>query len=231
MSAKFLALVLARGGSKGVPKKNIKFLNNKPLLAYTVEEAKKSGYLGRVVLSTDDHVIAVVGRQYGAEVPFMRPQELAGDQASSIDTIVHALNWLKANEGYEPDFTVLLQPTSPFRTVEHIDGAIEKLLSSGADSLVSLCAADYHPFWMKRIVNDMVVPFTNEGVNIIRRQDLPEVYSLNGAIYIARTQQLMRDKTFYVGRTVPYVMSKESSLDIDDQLDWLVAEALMKERS
>lgn len=230
MAAKFLALVLARGGSKGIPKKNIKLLGGKPLLAYTIEAAKASRYLDRVILSTEDQEIAETGRRYGAEVPFMRPAELATDQASSIDTIIHALNWLRDTEGYLPDYTVLLQPTSPFRTAADIDGAIEKLLQCGAASLVSLCEADAHPFWLKKIVDDRVVPFTEEGAGITRRQDLPAVYNLNGAIYIAETELMIREKTFYVGTTAPYVMSKESSVDLDDMVDWLVAEALLKER-
>ncbi|AZR73887.1 acylneuraminate cytidylyltransferase [Anoxybacter fermentans] len=230
MSANFLALILARGGSKGIPKKNIKILNGKPLLAYTIEEAKKSKFIDRVVLSTESEEIAEVGKRYGAEVPFMRPKELATDEASSIDAIIHALNWLKMNEDYWPKFTVLLQPTSPLRTVKDIDGAIEKLLEHNAESLVSLCEVDKHPFWLKKIIDNRVVPYTEEGQHITRRQDLPKVYSLNGAIFIAESILLVKERSFYVGRTIPYIMPKERSVDIDNIIDWHLAEILMKER-
>ncbi|MCK4257422.1 MAG: acylneuraminate cytidylyltransferase family protein [Halanaerobiales bacterium] len=230
MSSNFLALVLARGGSKGVPRKNIRNLDGKPLLAYTSEEAKKSNYIDRVILSTEDEEIASVGREYGVEVPFMRPDELATDEASSIEVIKHALNWLKMNENYWSKYTVLLQPTSPLRTVEDIDGAIERLLHSDGDSLVSLCETDKHPFWLKRIENDQIVPYTEEGLHIVRRQDLPKVYSLNGAIYIAESTLLLKHSSFYVGNTIPYLMPKDRSIDIDDRIDWAVAETLIKER-
>ena len=141
-----LVIIPARGGSKGVPKKNIKSLNGKPVISYTIEEAKKSKYIDRIVVSTDNKDIAEVSKNYGAEVPFLRPSELAKDDTPGIDPIIHCINWLKENEKYLPDYVCLLQCTSPFRRVQQIDEALERLIYENFDSLVSICESEVTPY-------------------------------------------------------------------------------------
>ncbi|SJZ43945.1 acylneuraminate cytidylyltransferase family protein [Selenihalanaerobacter shriftii] len=225
-----LAIILARGGSKGIPKKNIKELNGKPLIAYTIESAKQSRYIDCLVLSTDDEEIAEVGKQYGAEVPFIRPDELATDTAKSEDAIIHALNWLRDNEEYLPDYIMLLQPTSPLRAVEDINRSIEKLTASKADSLISICKTDKSPYWMKTINDEgYLEPVISEKKHYNRRQDLPDTYQLNGAIYIAKVEMFLKYKSFFTDKIVPYIMPRERSIDIDDVIDWKLIQLLLEE--
>src|SRR3989344_5310224 len=138
MKTKILGLITARGGSKSIPKKNIKFLCGKLLIAYTIDEAKKSGVFDRIILSTDDKEIADVGRKFGVEVPFMRPKKLAKDKTPTLPVLIHAISWLRENENYFPDYIMLLQPTSPFRNSDHIREAKELIEKSGADSVVGV---------------------------------------------------------------------------------------------
>ncbi|KGM96428.1 acylneuraminate cytidylyltransferase [Clostridium novyi A str. 4552] len=226
-----LCIIPARGGSKGVYKKNIKLCNGKPLIAYTIEEAKKSKYIDRIIVSTDDNDIASIGKKFGAEVPFLRPDEIAGDDTPGITPIIHAINWLKDNEGYLPDYVMCLQCTSPLRKVEHIDEAIEKLINLEVDSLVSVCEVEHSPFWMKEINNGKMKDFIQtDKNNLYRRQNLPTIYRLNGAIYIAKTQKLLQIKNWYTEDTIPYIMDKISSVDIDDEIDFKFGEFLLKDR-
>ncbi|MFW5794998.1 MAG: cytidylyltransferase domain-containing protein [Bacillota bacterium] len=227
----FLALILARGGSKGIPGKNIKKLNGKPLIAYTIEAAKKSKHVDRIVVSTDDEKIAGVAEEYGAEVPFLRPDELATDEVSGNDAILHALNFLKEEQGYTADYIMNLQPTSPFRNSMHIDRAINKFLKNknDYDSLVSVCKAFENPFWMQKIENKQLKPLMDEFSTFSRRQELPEVYQLNGAIYLSSYKSFLESESFYTDNILPYIMDKEQSIDIDDDLDWKLAEILLEE--
>lgn len=226
---KILALILARGGSKGIPKKNIKKLKGKPLIAYTVEKALKSNYLDRIILSTDSKEIANIGKKYGAEVPFMRPKILATDHATSEESMIHAINWLKENENYNSKYVMLLQPTSPLRKVKDIDKSVEKIIDKKADSLVSLVQSDKHPFWMMKIKDGQVKTFDKKKEKYKRRQELPPIYIINGAIYIMKTNLFLKKKKLQPGYTIPHIMPKKRSIDIDDILDFKFVKMLIKE--
>lgn len=215
-SNKVLALIPARGGSKGLPRKNILLAGGKPLLAWTVDEAISAECVDRVVLSSDDHEIMDAARAAGCDVPFCRPAHLASDVATSIDVVLHALDQLPAYE-----YVVLLQPTSLMRIAADIDSAFELMLQSGAPSCVSVCEADQSPYWMYRVeVGNKLQRLLSELDGITRRQELPPVYVLNGAIYIARTDWLRENKSFVGEETVAYLMPKERSLDIDTAQDF-----------
>ncbi|MGH4125356.1 MAG: cytidylyltransferase domain-containing protein [Clostridium sp.] len=225
---RFLAIIPARGGSKGIPNKNIMAICGKPLIAYTIEAGKKSKYIDEIIVSTDSDVIKVIAQQYGAVVPFLRPKELSSDSAKSIDVVIHAIDFYK-NNNIAFDYVILLQPTSPLRTFEHLDEAIEKIIESSRTSLVSVCEAEENPILMRNIENDKlkeVISF--EGTNL-RRQDLPAFYIFNGALYINSTDMLVDEKKFVNEDTIPYVMDKESSVDIDTMLDARLVELIIKE--
>lgn len=230
MDIKVLALIPARGGSKGIPRKNIKEINGKPLISYTISEAKKSKYIHRVLVSTEDKEIAEISCKFGAEVPFLRPEELAKDSTPGMDPVIHCLNWLREKGGYVPDFLCLLQCTSPFRTAERIDEAIKLLLDKNADSVVSVCESETSPYWMKKVENGILKDFITDGPFYGRRQDAPVTYKLNGAIYITRTDLLLKNKSWYTENTLAYIMDVYSSIDIDNMMDFKFAEFLMKEK-
>lgn len=216
MSHKVLALITARGGSKGLPRKNVLLAGGKPLLAWTVDAAISAECVDRVVLSSDDHEIMDAARSAGCDVPFCRPAHLASDVATSIDVVLHALNQLP---GYE--YVVLLQPTSPLRTAADIDAAFELMIESGAPSCLSVCDVDQSPYWMYRVVaGNKLERLLSEVDMVTRRQDLPPIYVLNGAIYIAHIDWLRANKSFISEDTVAYVMPKERSLDIDTAQDF-----------
>ncbi|WP_017211316.1 cytidylyltransferase domain-containing protein [Clostridium beijerinckii] len=226
---KILSVIPARGGSKGVPRKNVRQLNGKPLIAYTIEEAKKSRYIDRIVVSTEDEEIAAVSREFGAEVPYLRPKELADDNSPTVDCVIHMLNWLKENENYMPDYVCLLQCTSPLRTFEDIDRTIEKLINTHMDGALSVCEADINPYWTNVFEGDKLKYFIEEGKQITRRQDLPKIYSVNGSVYIIKTDVLLYNKTFEVDNITAYIMKNENSIDIDNEIDFKFAELLVKE--
>lgn len=223
-----LAIIPARGGSKGVPRKNIKDLNGKPLIAYTIEEALKCKYIDKVIVSTEDEEIAEISEKFGAEVPFLRPKELSKDDTPTIDTIIHCINWLRKNIKYIPDYVCLLQCTSPLRKEEDIQGAIKKMVEKKADSVISLCESEQTPYWMKVIVDGKLKYFLDEGRKYERRQDVLKTYITNGAIYIIKTQILLEKRTWYTEYTVPYIMDRISSIDIDTLDDFELAEFYIK---
>lgn len=223
-----LALIPARGGSKGVPRKNVREIGGKPLVAWTVEAARRSGSELRIVLSTDDDEIAAVGRSCGAEVPFLRPAELSADGSTSESVVFHALEWLDRNQGYRPGSILLLQPTSPFRTSTDIDSAIRLLREPGTEAVVSVKAADRPLQWLRKIDPAGMIAPASEAAAISRRQEAEPLYELNGAIYLISTETFLRDRTFYPERTRAYVMPAERSLDIDSELDLLLAELFMR---
>lgn len=225
MKPKILAIIPARGGSKGVPRKNIHELAGKPLIAWTIEEAKKSKYIDRLILSSEDDEIIEVAKKYGCEVPFKRPIELAQDDTLGIDPVLHAIEQCP---GY--DYVVVLQPTSPLRTVEDIDGCIEKLISSGVDFCVSVTEPEKSPYWMYTLENNQMAPLLPQETLIARRQDLPKCYSLNGAIYVARINSFIEEKSFITTNTMAYVMSQERSFDIDTIVDFKICEYLIEEK-
>lgn len=228
---KILAIVPARGGSQGVPRKNIRILAGRPLIAYTINAALESKYHLRVVVSTDDESIAEIAKGIGAEVPFLRPSHLARNDTPMLPVLQHAMECLK-KDGYRPDIIVVLQPTSPLRTSKHIDQAISILVNTGADSVVSVCEVEYSPYWMKKIdQSGRVAPFLDTEKEYNRRQDLPKVYRLNGAIFITRPDIIMNEDRLLGDDTRAYIMEPEDSIDIDTEFDFRVAELIMKERS
>ena len=217
-----LALIPARGGSKGIPGKNIVELAGKPLIAWTIDAARASRHIDDVVLTTDDEAIAQVGRRFGASVPFMRPAALATDEASTMDVVFDALDRLPSF-----DIVVVLQPTSPMRTTADIDAALAML--SSAPSCVSLRPALDHPYLTFRIDDhEALMPFAAaaEGQSL-RRQDLPDAWCLNGAVYAAEIAWLRTHRSFISAQTVAYRMPAGRSIDIDTPADLRVAEALM----
>src|SRR3989344_4449898 len=230
-SIKILAIITARGGSKGIPGKNIKLLAGKPLLAYTIEAAHGSKLLTRTILSTDDEKIAAVGKQFEVDIPFMRPAELAQDQSKSIDVVQHALRWLKNNEGAEYDYLLILQPTSPCRTAEDIDACIQLAADTGADSVISeMIIPNFVPQKIHRIIDGRIQPYfpdQPEGAMPVRRQDLPQAYRRNAAIFLTKVSWIMKNNLFGDDSRA-YLMPLERSVDIDDPIDFELAEFWVK---
>ena len=223
-----VALVTARGGSKSVPRKNVLPLGDKPLIAWTIEAAKKSSILDRVILSTDDEEIAAVGQAWGAEVPFMRPADLAQDNSNHISVVLHALDWLEAHQQL-PEYLLLLQPTSPFRTAEDIQQGIALAQQHQAEAVVGVCEAENHPFWVKRLTeNGTLTTFVESDLAYLRRQELPPAYVINGAFYLNRVTSLRETRTFTPPGTYPFIMSREHSLDIDTPWDFYLAKLILQ---
>lgn len=229
---KILGLIPARGGSKGLPRKNIKPLLGKPLIAWTIEQALASKYLNRVVVSTDDKEIAEISKKYGAEVPFIRPKELAEDNAKGIDVVLHAIDWLKENDKQKQyDLIMLLQPTSPLRKSEDIDKAIELLFLKEAKAIVSVCEVDHNPLWTNTLPEDgCMKDFIRKEIMNKNRQELLVFYRLNGAIYLAYCNYLKQCKNFIGKETFAYKMPRERSIDIDSEIDLNLAEVLIKNK-
>ncbi len=220
---KILAIIPARGGSKGIPRKNLKLLAEKPLIAWTIESALQARGIDRVIVSTEDEEIAVVAKQFGAEIPFMRPLALAGDDTPGIAPVLHAIEQMPSF-----DWVLLLQPTSPLRSVEDIEGIIQFCRSAGAPSSVSITEASKHPFWMYKQNDDKSLePLIKNLREFTRRQDLPSAYVLNGALYLARTDWLIQNQSFIGQETLGYVMPEERSVDIDKPIDWFWIECLL----
>lgn len=225
---KVLAIIPARCGSKGLPGKNIKELSGKPLIAWSIEHAKSCGDIDRIVVSTDDDDIATVAKKYGAEVPFIRPADLADDTASTVDVILHAINWLQKYENYQPEYILLLQPTSPLRSSEDIKCAIQMLKDKNIQAVVSVCETDHHPWWSNILPdNRNMEDFLRPEILNKRRQDLPIFYRLNGAIYLASADYLCECNGFFGPDTFAYEMSKERSVDIDSELDFILVSMLL----
>jgi N-acylneuraminate cytidylyltransferase/CMP-N,N'-diacetyllegionaminic acid synthase len=218
------SLIPARGGSKGIPRKNIKPIAGKPLIVWTIEAALRSPMLRAVVVSTDDPEIAEVARRAGAQVPFMRPAQLAQDQTPGLDPVLHALDQLP-----QYDSVLLLQPTSPLRTTDDIDGCLNLVAQKKAPSAASVSEADTHPYWTYRLNADQTMAQFLDVAPVARRQDLPAVFSLNGAMYFADANWLRDSGSLVSAETLAYVMSKEHSVDLDTPLDWKFAELLVKE--
>ena len=229
---KVLAVIPARGGSKGIPRKNVRTLAGKPLIAWTIETALSCPRLDRVVVSTDDQKIAEVARRDGAEVPFLRPAELAGDDTLDLPVCQHALVWLAEHEGYLPEIVVWLRPTSPLRTVQDIDAAVQLLIETRADCVRSICPAEHHPYWMKRLEGDRLLPFVEgvDGSKYYRRQELPPAYRLNGAVDVTWCKRILEDGKLFDGDMRGYVMPVECSVDLDSELDFALAELLLQRR-
>ena len=226
MKTKNIAIIPARGGSKGIPRKNIRLLAGKPMIAYTIEAASKSKYIDRVIVSTEDEEIIEISKLHGAEVT-KRPDELAKDDTPTIAVIFHVLEILKVKD-YNPDIVALLQPTSPLRNAEDIDNAIKLFLDSDCESVVSVCEVEHPPYWSFKIEEGYLKSLFDKRYLRMRRQDLERVYIPNGAIYISIPRTLYKYKGFYCNYIIPYIMPIERSVDIDNEMDFLLAELLVK---
>ena len=220
-----LGLIPARGGSKGLPRKNIKPLLGKPLIAWTIEQALVSKYLDRVVVSTEDKEIAEISIKYGADIPFVRPKELAEDNAKGIDVVLHATDWFREKDKRKQyDLIMLLQPTSPLRITEDIDKAIEFLFLKEAKAIVSVCEVDHHPLWANTLSEDGCMKnFIRKEIMNKNRQELLKFYRLNGAIYLAYCDYIKEQESFFGEGTFAYIMPRERSIDIDSDLDLKLA--------
>jgi CMP-N,N'-diacetyllegionaminic acid synthase len=225
-----LGLIPARGGSKAIPHKNIALLAGKPLLAYTCEASLNSRRLTRLVLNTDDPAIAAVGQECGVEAPFLRPASLAADETPILPVIQHTVEWLEVNEGFSAGLVVLLQPTSPFRKSTHIDAAVDLLLDSDADTLVSVQAVphNFSPVSVMQLDDRGYLKPYLEGDLILRRQDKPRVYARNGPAVLAVRRGIIDAGHLYGEKVLPFEMDPVASLDIDDENDLRIAEALLR---
>ncbi len=228
MTIRIVALITARGGSKRVPGKNIRPVGGKPLILWTVEAALAARSLARVIVSTDAPEIADICRAGGAEIPFMRPAELAGDRSSHTGVILHALDWLRQDEGQLPDYLLLLQPTTPLRTAADIDAAAELAVSRDADMVVSVCPAPAHPLLTFRMENNgRLQGFLPRLAEYTRSQDMPPAYVINGALYLAKPEGLYRRPDIVPENPLAYVMPEERSLDIDTEWHLRLADLLL----
>lgn len=228
----YIAIIPARGGSKRLPDKNMRILAGKPLIGWTIESAIESGVFSRVVVSTDSWEIAVMAAQFGAEVPFMRPEELASDDTPSIEVLIHAANSLMA--GKETPWTHLacLQPTSPLRTAENIREAVHLLEEKQADAIISVCKSEHSPLWSNTLPDSLSLDgFIPEHVQKTPSQQLPEYYRLNGALYFCRIPRMIEERTLFLKTgTYAYIMSRKDSIDIDDQVDFDLAGIYLAQR-
>lgn len=216
-----LAVIPARGGSKGVPRKNLRLVGGKPLIAWTIQAALDSRSIDRVVVSTDDEEIGSVSREWGADVPFMRPSELSSDSAPGDAPFRHAAEMVPGH-----DLAVLLQPTSPLRGHADIDGCIELAIASDGP-VVSVCECAKHPAWMFTLDGVTMKPLLPELARTTRRQDLPTAYALNGAVYVMSTADLRAGRPLVTPDTSAYIMPPERSIDIDTEFDLLIASAYL----
>lgn len=224
---KILAIIPARSGSKGLKDKNIKELNGKPMITYTIEAAVKSGIFEDVIVSTDSQLYSDISRKYGATVPFLRPEYLSNDTATSTDMIIHAIKEMyKMGKRYK--YFMLLQPTSPLRTKEDILKARKLLFEKDANSIVSICEAENSPLYMNLLNESLSMnEFLAKGIKT-RRQDLDKYYRINGAIYLCKVDYFLKYKDFYKEKSYAYIMDKRSSIDVDDEVDFIIAESLIK---
>lgn len=223
---KFLAIIPARGGSKRLPRKNVLDLHEKPLIAWTIEAAKNSQYIDTVCVSSDDAEILAIAEKYRVQA-LLRPDVLASDTATTFDVIEHAI---KSNIA-QYEYIVLLQPTSPLRTAQHIDGAIALLNEKSADAVISVCETEHSPLWSNTLADDGNMTGFLKQEALQRSQDLPTYYRLNGAIYICRTDRLLAEKSFFLADNIfAYVMATDDSVDIDNQIDFYTAESILRNR-
>ena len=230
-----LGVIPARAGSKGVPNKNIRLINGKHLIYYSIFESLKSKLISDVVVSTDSKKFQNISIKYGAECPFIRPPELSGDGALAIPTIQHAVNEIEKINNIKYDYIVMLQPTSPMRKSAHIDDALSKLFRSNADALITVVNVNNnHPMKMKRFlgsdsISGTLVDYEKPPVENCPRQKLPPVYIVNGAIYATKRDVLMEKNSFQGQNCIGYIMNENESVNIDTEIEFLIAEALMKE--
>lgn len=227
-----LAIIPARGGSKAIPNKNLVPILGKPLLAYTCSAALQSRRLSRTILSTDSEEIATIGRAYDIDVPFLRPTELSQDETPMVDVLGHALSWLAKEQGYRADVVVLLQPTSPLRRAAHIDGVVDLLVSTGADTVVSVVQVphQYSPVSLMEVdANGLLRPYLDQSM-ILRRQEKPKVYARNGPAILAVSRQILEQGKLYGNVVRPFEMDLAESVDIDVIDDVALTEFWLRRR-
>jgi len=213
-----IAIIPARGGSKGIPRKNIKDLHGKPLIVWTIDAALSSKYIDKVVVTSDDDEILTIAKKYGTDI-IKRPITLATDESPSVDTITHTLEQMDSF-----DLVMLLQPTSPLRTYVHIDESLELMMINKANSIVSVSKVKESPYWMYEINGTLLKPLLERNDTATRRQDLPTVYKLNGAIYISGIEYFKKNKSMVTKDSVAYIMPENESYDIDTHLDFLICQ-------
>lgn len=226
---KILAIIPARGGSKGLPGKNIRPLLGKPLIGWSIEHAQQSKYIDEIFISTDSPEIAAVAETFGVKVPELRPAELANDQAPSSAFITYTIEKYK-QMGNPFDYFILLEPTSPLRDVEDVDKSIEMIIDDpNNDSIVGICKAeDVHPSFMVKIdLNNRLQPYEEE-MKSLRRQELPDVFYFEGSVYVSKCDAYLEKKAFYHDKTIPYIVPKWKSFEVDDIIDFTIIEAMMK---
>jgi CMP-N-acetylneuraminic acid synthetase len=221
-------VIPARGGSKGLPGKNLKTLGSLSLIGHAVASAREATRLTRLIVSTDSEAIAEEARRHGAEVPFLRPAELASDQAGMVPVLQHAVRWLES-AGARPDLIVTLQPTSPFRVGADIDRTIATVVETGADSAQTLCKASYHPYFMKTLDGDVTHALFEEGYRYVRRQDVPAAYQPSGAVYVTRYEVAMSQDRVLGKDNRGIVMDFAASVNINTEWDFLLAELVLRQ--
>jgi CMP-N,N'-diacetyllegionaminic acid synthase len=226
MKIKILALITARAGSKRLPGKNIRPLNGMPLIVWSINVVKDISEVCDILVSTDDTIIAELGLNSGALVPWLRPSELASDTASSVDVALHALNWYERENG-KVDGLMLLQPTSPFRKQESILRGIEIFKKNKKSPVIGVSLAESHPMWCFKLDGDLMEPFIEGGLHL-RSQDLPAAYIVNGAFYLIAPEDLRNSHSFFNKGMRPLIMDHiKEGIDIDTEWDWQKAEALI----
>ena len=224
---KVLGIIPARGGSKGIPGKNIKKLHGKPLIFYTINEVKKSKFLDFVVVSTEDKKIEKITQKYGVVV-VKRPKKLSTDSSTSISVLKHAIINLKKTKKFIPDIIVVLQPTSPLRNAADIDGAIKKFLHLKCDSVISMTKVSSLPYWIYELRGNIAKNIIKKPKKIHRRQDSQKFYQINGAVYVTSKNMIMNHNTIFGKKISAYIMPQERSVDLDTMIDFKLAEILMK---
>jgi len=229
-SRRILAVTLARGGSKSIPKKNIRLLNGQPLIAHTIVEAKKSTLITRYIVSTDDPEIQSIAKRFGAEAPFLRPAELASDTATAVSADRHTLSWVENEEGVQYDYFIELMATNPMKTAVDIDAVLDKLISTNADSVIGMTrVGDHHPRRVKRVEEDLIKDFCLPEVPETHRQQLkPEAYIRNGSMYATTRSELISGRRYGTPNSRPYLMPADRSINIDEEVDFIAADYLVK---
>lgn len=225
LSSKIFAIIPARGGSKGLPRKNIKSLAGKPLIVYSIQAGLNCNKISRVIVSTEDSEIKKVSLDWGADV-IDRPIELATDNALTRDVVLHVLDNL-SNESDLPDFFVFLQPTSPLRTTAHIESCLDSFFSSNAKCAISVTEVDHHPYKAFRLESGYLYPLFDIDYLDQSRQKLPKIFRQNGAIYVMQTKIFLKKKTFFVHPVMPFIMSRNVSIDIDTAFDHFICETIL----
>ena len=229
---KILAITLARGGSKAIKNKNIILVNKRPLISYTISEARKSKLIDRYVISTDSKKIKYISQKYGGEVPFIRPKKYSTDKATSVDALAHAVHWVENEDNLKYDYIIELMCTNPLKTVEDIDKIIKKIINTKADSVIAVHKLeDHHPIRIKKIINDKIRDFNIKEIPETRRQDLkPDAYIRSGSIYALKRKHLLKERLRYgSSNSRPYILPEKRAVNIDSIADLYAAEKMIKD--